>query len=102
MAVHRRELTERKMSDFVLPPAPLDHKWLELRERLASTAREMHSFAVTGNPVNGATILVMAAYFAELAMSIPLTPVPVTPFGLVHPITPVASQALQHEPWDEP
>jgi hypothetical protein len=62
------------MSQFSLPLGPRDEAWIDLRNRLARTARELHFVAVASQSENGTSILTIAGSFAELAMSIPLRP----------------------------
>ena len=62
------------MSEFTLPLGPRDEGWIDLRNRLARTARELHFVAVASQSVNGSSILMIAGSFAELAMSIPMRP----------------------------
>jgi hypothetical protein len=82
------------VSEFCLPLSDRDLGWVDLRERLARAAREMHFAAVSSEAVNGAVLLALAGNLAELAMSIPLCPTP--PAGLVDVSTLLAVQVLQH------
>lgn len=66
--------TVQSMSEFSLPLGPRDEGWIDLRNRLARTARELHFVAVASQSENGTSILTIAGSFAELAMSIPLRP----------------------------
>jgi hypothetical protein len=84
------------MSEFKLPLAPRDQGWIELRERLARAAREMHFFAVSSEAGNGAALLAIAGNLAGLAMSIPLSPTPSSGGGCVKPSTLCATQILQN------
>ncbi|MGA7675194.1 MAG: hypothetical protein WCA78_09135 [Rhizomicrobium sp.] len=64
------------MSEFALPLSPRDRGWLDLRERLARAARDLHFSAVSHDAVNGPTLLVIAGNLAGLALSIPMRPTP--------------------------
>jgi hypothetical protein len=85
------------MSEFTLPLPPRERSWLELRERLARAARELHFSAVAGDAANGPTLLVIAGNLAGLALSIPTSPTPTqgTPGGMVDASTLFATQILQ-------
>ena len=85
------------MSEFRLPLTQRDCSWLELRERLARAARELHFSAVSGDAANGPTLLVIAGNLAGLALSIPMSPTPNqgTPGGVVDASTLFATQVLQ-------
>jgi hypothetical protein len=72
---HARErATVEFMSEFTLPLGPRDEGWIDLRNRLARTARELHFVAVASRSENGSSILMIAGSFAELALSIPMPP----------------------------
>jgi hypothetical protein len=62
------------MPEFKLPLGPRDEGWIDLRDRLARTARELHFVAVASESADGSSILMIAGRFAELAMSIPMRP----------------------------
>jgi hypothetical protein len=66
--------TVKFMSEFTLPLGPRDVGWIDLRDRLARTARELHFVAVASQSENGSSILMIAGSFAEMAMSIPMPP----------------------------
>ena len=89
------------MSEFALPLTPRDQSWLQLRERLARAARELHFSAVAGDATNGPTLLVIAGNLAGLALSIPMGPAPPPASapdsfgGLVDGSTLFATQILQ-------
>jgi len=83
------------MSEFTLPLRARDREWVELRERLARAARELHFSAVSNDAVNGAALLVIAGSLAGLAMSIPMCPAQRTSGGLVDASTLLAVQVLQ-------
>ncbi|HEY8696688.1 MAG TPA: hypothetical protein VIM02_03660 [Rhizomicrobium sp.] len=86
------------MSEFMLPLAPHDLGWIELRDRLGRAARELHFFAVSNEAVDGASLLVIAGNLARLAMSIPMGPAEAMSGGLVDASTLLAAQVLQREP----
>jgi hypothetical protein len=81
------------MSQFRLPLSERDRGWVDLRERLARAAREIHFVAVSSEAMNGAVLLVIAGNLADLAMSIPMSPAPI---GLVDASTLIATQVLHH------
>ena len=88
------------MFEFALPLTPRERGWLELRERLARAARELHFSAVSGDAANGPTLLVIAGNLAGLALSIPMQPSPAQATsdgsgGLVDASTLFATQILQ-------
>jgi hypothetical protein len=85
------------MSEFALPLPPHDQERLELRERLARVARELHFSAVSNDAANGPALLVIAGNLAGLALSIPMSPTPSqgTPGGMVDASTLFATQILQ-------
>ena len=87
------------MSEFKLPLTPHDRERLELRERLAHAARDLHFSAVSGEAANGPALLVIAGNLAGLALSIPMPPAPVkdTSGGLVAASTLFATQILQRD-----
>jgi hypothetical protein len=87
------------MSEFALPLPPRERSWLELRERLAHAARELHFSAVSGDATNGPTLLVIAGNLAGLALSIPMSPNSTqgTPGGVVDASTLFATQILQRD-----
>jgi hypothetical protein len=87
------------MSEFELPLAPRDRSWLDLRERLARVARELHFSAISNDNGNGPTLLMIAGNLAGLALSIPMSPAPTqeTSGGLVDGSTLFATQILQHD-----
>jgi hypothetical protein len=80
------------MPEFTLPLAARDRNWLDLRERLARAARDMHFCAVSSEAANSTALLVIAGNLAQLAMSIPMSPVQAVLGGLVEPATPFAAQ----------
>jgi hypothetical protein len=61
-------------SEFTLPLGPRDEGWIDLRDRLARAARELHFVAVASQSENGSSILMIAGSFAEMALSIPMPP----------------------------
>ena len=83
------------MSKFKLPLAPRDRGLIDLRERLACAARELHFSAVSGDATNGQTLLVIAGNLAGLALSIPARPAQQRSGGLVDASTLFATQILQ-------
>ena len=85
------------MSEFALPLSPRERGWVELRERLARAARELHFSGFASNAGNGPALLVIAGNLAGLALSIPERPVcaPPTQGGLVDASTLFATQILQ-------
>ena len=90
------------MSEFSLPLGPRDEGWIDLRDRLARTARELHFVAVASQSENGSSILMIAGSFAEMAMSIPMPPEPkaadrMTMGHLVDASTLFAAQAQQYD-----
>jgi hypothetical protein len=85
------------MSEFKLPLTPRDRSWIDLRERLARAARELHFSAVSGDPTNGQTLLVIAGNLAGLALSIPANPAQRMSGGLVDASTLFATQVLQRD-----
>ena len=87
------------MSEFKLPLTPHDRERLELRERLARAARDLHFSAVSGEAANGPTLLMIAGNLARLALSIPMPPaLPLgTSGGLVDASTLFATQILQRD-----
>jgi hypothetical protein len=48
--------------------------WTELRQRLARAARELHFVAYAGDSANATFLLSFSERFAELALSIPVSP----------------------------
>jgi hypothetical protein len=78
---------------------PRDQGWLDLRERLARAAREMHFSATSQETSHGAALLMISGNLATLAMSIPMPPRPAAaacaPTALVDPYTLLAVQILQ-------
>lgn len=85
------------MSEFTLPLAPRDLGWIELRERLARAAREIHFSAVSVDAVNGSALLAIAGDLAALAMSIPLSPSQGAANGLVDASTLLAAQVQRDQ-----
>lgn len=90
------------MSEFTLPLGRHDEGWIDLRKRLARTARELHFVAVASQSANGSSMLMIAGSFAELAMSIPMPPddKPVGSLSmgnLVDASTLFAAQSQQHD-----
>jgi len=87
------------MSEFQLPLAPRDRSWLDLRERLARAARELHFSAVSNEAGNGPTLLMIAGNLAGLALSIPMSPAAnqENSGGIVDASTLLATQILQRE-----
>jgi len=83
------------MSEFTYPLSRRDRGWIELRERLARAAREIHFVAIASDSVNGPALLNVAENLAGLAMSIPMSPIPEMPGGLVDVSTLLAAQALR-------
>jgi hypothetical protein len=85
------------MSEFALPLTPHDRERLELCERLAHAARELHFSAVSSDAANGPTLLVIAGNLAGLALSIPMPPTvnQGTFGGVVDASTLFATQILQ-------
>jgi hypothetical protein len=65
---------DRLMSEFTLSLGPRDQQWLDLRERFARAARELHFNAISNSAGNGAALLAISGNLARLAMSIPLPP----------------------------
>jgi hypothetical protein len=90
-------------SEFTLPFAPHDQGWLDLRELLASAAREIHFSAVSSETRHGPALLMIARNLAALAMSIPMLSAQrsgqVAPGALVEASTLLAAQVLQHCPY---
>jgi hypothetical protein len=82
------------MPEFTLPLSSRDQDWIELRERFARAAREMHFTAVSNEAVDAAALLVVAGTLAKLALSIPMCPAHTA--GLVDASTLLATQILQH------
>ena len=85
------------MSEFKLPLASRDRSWLELRERLARAARDLHFSAVANDTGNGPTLLMIAGNLAGLALSIPMHPTQTTSGALVDASTLFATQILQRD-----
>lgn len=85
------------MSEFALPLTARERGWVELRERLARAARELHFYGYANEAGNGPTLLLIAGNLAGLALSIPIRPisVPAMPGGLVDASTLFATQILQ-------
>ena len=85
------------MSEFRLPLTQRDCSWLELRERLARAARELHFSAVANDTGNGPTLLMIAGNLAGLALSIPMQPAPTqeNSGGIVDASTLFTTQILQ-------
>lgn len=71
------------MSDLAVAHGSRAQGWIDLRERLARAAREIHFFAVASDAVNGTALLKISGNLAGLAMSIPLRPSRTAPIGLV-------------------
>jgi hypothetical protein len=61
-------------SEFTLLAGPRGEGWIDLRNRLARSARELHFVAVASQSANGSSILMLAGRLADLAMSIPMRP----------------------------
>jgi hypothetical protein len=61
-------------SEFTMLVGPRGDGWIDLRTRLARSARELHFVAVASQSANGSSILMIAGRLAELAMSIPMRP----------------------------
>lgn len=80
------------MSEFRYPLSPRDKGWIELRERLARAAREIHFVAIGSDTVSGPTLLAVAENLAGLAMSIPLSPTQTAPARLVEVSTLLSAQ----------
>ncbi|HEY0282988.1 MAG TPA: hypothetical protein VGC27_10245 [Rhizomicrobium sp.] len=89
------------MTEFKLPLLPRDRGWLELRERLARAARDLHFSAVANENGNGPALLMIAGNLAGLALSIPLRPNPISSGGLVDASTLYATQILQRDTTDD-
>lgn len=87
------------MSEFKQPLTPLERGWIELRERYAHAARELHFSAVASDAANGPTLLVITGNLAGLALSIPMrsTPTQRTSGGLVDASILFAAQILQRD-----
>lgn len=83
------------MNESTLPENDRDVGWFELRERLASAARETHFFAFSAEASNSAAILMISGRLADLAMSIPLEPSHNASVGLTDASTLFATQILQ-------
>jgi hypothetical protein len=83
------------MAEFTLPLSTRDREWIELRERFARAAREMHFVAVSSEAVDAAALLAVAGTLAQLAMSIPMCPAKAMPGGPVDASTLLAVQVLQ-------
>jgi hypothetical protein len=74
-ASRRQELAVADVpSEFTLLVGPRGEGWVDLRNRLARSARELHFVAVASQSENGSSILTIAGRLAELAMSIPMRP----------------------------
>jgi hypothetical protein len=88
--------------EYSQPLSPRDQGWLDLRERLARAAREIHFSATSREASHGASLLMIAGNLAALAISIPMPSYPVTPHcaptALVEPYTLLAVQILQQRP----
>lgn len=85
------------MSEFTLPLSPRDRGWIDLRERLANAAREIHFSAFSSGTPNSAALLAIAGNLAGLAMSIPLEPARASSTCPVDTATLIATQILQLE-----
>ena len=87
------------MSEYALPHAPRNRGWLELRDRLARAARDLHFSAVASDTASGPTLLMIAGNLAGLALSIPMHSAPpqATSGGLVDASTLFATQLLQRD-----
>jgi hypothetical protein len=90
------------MREFSNVLSPRDQGWLDLRERLARAAREMHFSATSLETGHGAALLMISGNLATLAMSIPMPSCPAAaeraPTALVEPYTLLAVQLLQQRP----
>ena len=86
------------MSEFALPLSARDREWVELRERLARAARDMHFVAVSNEAVDAAALLAVAGTLAKLAMSIPMCPDRPIFGGPVDASTLLATQILRGGP----
>jgi hypothetical protein len=75
--------------------SPRERGWIDLRERLAHAAREIHFSAFSSGTPNSAALLAIAGNLAGLAMSIPLEPARVGSSGPVDASTLLATQILQ-------
>jgi hypothetical protein len=62
------------MLDSIQATMQQDREWIELRERVAKAARELHFLAFSSPSTKCAAVLAIARNFAELAMSIPPRP----------------------------
>src|ERR1700733_7398738 len=70
----RNRTTAEPVSEFTLPLSQRDEGWIDLRERLAYAARELHFVAIASESINGTALLTIAGSFAEMAMTPPLPP----------------------------
>jgi hypothetical protein len=95
--IQRRQRAVEFMPKFTLPLGSSDPGWIELRERLARLASEMHFCAVSNEALNGARLLAIAGNLAGLALSIPMYPTQTTSGGLVDALTLIATQVLQND-----
>jgi len=85
------------MLKLAQPLAPRDLGWIELRQRLARAAREMHFFAFSADAPSSAAVLAISRKLAELAMTIPLDSSHIESVGLIDASTLFAKQVLQLE-----
>jgi hypothetical protein len=84
------------MLDSIQPTMQQDREWIELRERVAKAARELHFLAFSSPSTKCAAVLAIAQNFAELAMSIP--PRPETLHGVVDGSTSDRDRASRRDP----
>jgi hypothetical protein len=83
------------MPEFLPPLSPRDEGWIDLRERLARAARNLHFVAISNDAANGPKLLIVSGDLADLALSIPMGPAPRTSAGMVDASTLFATQMLQ-------
>jgi hypothetical protein len=84
------------MLDSIQPTIQQEREWIELRERVAKAARELHFLAFSSPSTKCAAVLAIAQNFAKLAMSIP--PRPETLHGVVDGSTSDSDSASRRDP----
>jgi hypothetical protein len=83
------------MPEFARPLPRRDEGWIDLRERLARAARQLHYLAVSDEAVNGAALLVVSGNLARLALSIPVPASSALSAGWVDASTLISVQTSQ-------
>jgi hypothetical protein len=98
----KKEVTAEIVPNLALSLASQDPGWIDLRQRLARAARELHFVAFTDELANATYLLSISERFAELALSIPARPEEEAPAirfqdGLVNATTLFAAHLLHYD-----